>query len=89
MTTARGPLYSVGTWDMDAQAYTPQDGLTVPCVNVPWRVLLQVLRELRSMGYSCHRRRDAHGEHDDNDWSVMVERTDGFTGAEILEGWRR
>jgi hypothetical protein len=86
----RKPLYSVGTWDMDAQAYTPHIGLTVPSVNVPWRGLLAVLRELRSVwGYSCHRRRDASGEHDDNDWSVLVERTDGAAEAEILDGWRR
>ena len=70
------PLYSIGTWDTDVQAYTPQVG-TEPCVNVPWRRLLQVLRLLRRMGYSAHRYRDAHGGHDDNDWAVMVERTNG------------
>ncbi len=70
-------LYSVGTWDTDTQAYTPQAGLTVPSVNVPWRTLLQVMRQLRGMGYSAHRRRDAAGEHEDNDWCVLVERTDG------------
>lgn len=85
----RRPLYSVGTWDIDAQAYTVQDGLTVPCLNVPWRGLLAVLRELRSIGYTAHRRRDASGEHDDNDWSVLVERTDGAAEAEILDGWKR
>jgi len=52
------PLYSVGTWDMDEQAYTPQVGLSVPSQNVPWRTLLRVVRELRDMGYSCHYRRD-------------------------------
>lgn len=81
--------YSVGTWDVDAQAYTPQVGLTVPCVNVPWRILLQVLRELRRMGYHAHRFRDERGDHDDNDWAVLVERTDGMTEAEVMEGWKR
>jgi hypothetical protein len=81
--------YSIGTWDTDAQAYTPQEGLTVHCVNVPWRTLLQVMRELRLLGYSAHRTRDSDGEHGDNDWSVLVERTNGMTEAEVLAGWKR
>lgn len=81
-------LYSIGTWDMDAQAYTPQVG-TEPCINVPWRRLLQVLRLLRTMGYSAHRLRDADGEHDNNDWSVLVERTDNLTEEEVLRSWKR
>ncbi len=81
-------LYSVGTWDSDLQAYTPQEGAG-PSVNVPWTRLLSVMRQLRGMGYSAHRRRDPNGEHDDNDWSVLVERTDGMTEAEVLRGWRR
>jgi hypothetical protein len=28
------PLYSIGTWDTEEQAYTPQVGLTVPSQNV-------------------------------------------------------
>jgi hypothetical protein len=83
------PLYSAGTWDMDAQAYTVQEGLTVPCINVPLNVLRRVLRELRGMGYRAHRLRDGDGSHDDNDWSVLVERTDGAPEAEILAGWNR
>lgn len=71
------PLYSVGTWDTDLQAYTPQLGLTVPSQNVPLWTLKEVLRQLRRMGYSAHRYRDADGGHDDNDWCVLVERTDG------------
>lgn len=71
------PLYSVGTWDTEQQAYTPQAGLTVPSQNVPWRTLLEVVRQLKRMGYSCHRYRDADGSHDDNDTSVLIERTDG------------
>lgn len=84
-----GAVFSIGTWDGDAQAYTPQVGLTVPCVNVPWRTLLCVLRELRSMGYSAHRVRSENGDHEDNDWAVLVERTDGMTEAEVLKGWKR
>lgn len=71
------PLYSIGTWDTDEQAYTPQAGLSFPSQNVPWRTLLNVVRELKSMGYSCHRYRDADGGYDDNDWCVLIERTDG------------
>ena len=80
------PLYSIGTWDTDLQAYTPQIGVTVPCLNVPLATMREVLRQLRRMGYSCHRRRTSAGgewSHDDNDWSVLVERTDGkpFDGS--------
>ena len=71
------PLYSVGTWNESEQAFTPQVGLTVPSQNVPWRTLLQILRELRQLGYSAHYRRDPDGDHDDNDACVLVERTNG------------
>ena len=71
------PLYSIGTWDTDEQAYTPQVGLSVPSQNVPLSVVKRVLTELREMGYSAHRFRDANGEHNNNDWSILVERTDG------------
>lgn len=84
------PLYSVGTWDTDQQAYTPQAGLTVPCVNVGWRTLLEAMRQLRRRhSYSAHRYRDPNGDHDCNDWAVLVERTDGMTEAEVLESWKR
>jgi hypothetical protein len=80
--------YSVGTWDTDAQAYTPQDG--VPAFNLTLSQLLGSLRMLRRRcGYSAHRRRDEDGGHEDNDWSVLVERTDGEPEAEILKAWRR
>lgn len=77
------PLYSVGTWDSDLGAYTPQLGLTVPCINVPRKTLRAVLKELRDMGYPCHRRRGPDGDYDDNDVMVLVERTDGrpFDGS--------
>lgn len=71
------PLYSIATWDTDEQAYTPQAGLLAPSQNVSWRGLLAVLRELRTMGYSCHYFRDTDGGHNDNDPAVLVERTDG------------
>jgi hypothetical protein len=77
-------LYSIATWDINEQGYTPQAGLTVPSQNVPWRTMLEVLRQLRNMGYTAHRRRDPNGEHEDNDWCVLVERTDG----EPLKGER-
>jgi hypothetical protein len=84
------PLYSIGTWDTEAQAYTPQEGLSVPCINVPLATMRQVVRELRRKhGYSTHRYRDADGGHECNDWCVMIERTDGMTEAEVLEGWQR
>jgi len=71
------PLYSVGTWDAELQEYTEQIGLTVPSQNVPLGGVLAVLRQLRAIGYSCHYRRDASGSHNDNDYAVLVERTDG------------
>ena len=69
------PLYSVGTWDADLQDYTPQIGLSVPSVNVPLWTLLQIIRELREMGYECHRLRGSDGNHFVNDSSVLIERT--------------
>lgn len=83
------PLYSVGTWDTNAQAFTPQTGLTVPCVNVPWRTLLECMRQLRRMGYAADRYRDADGGHETNDPMVLVERTDGKPESVILDEWRR
>ena len=82
-------LYSVGSWDTDIQAYSPQEGLSVPSFNVPLAVLVKIIRELRTMGYSCHRFRDADGGHEDNDWSVLIERTDGKPEEKIREEWRR
>jgi len=83
-------LYSIGTWDTHAQAYTPQEGLSVPCVNVPLPIMRQVIRELRrEYGYGAYRQRDSNGNYDTNDWAVLVERTDGMSEAEVLEGWKR
>lgn len=85
MTT---PLYSVGTWDSESQAYTPQVGLSVPWCNVPIATLRQALRELRRMGYAADRKRDSNGDYD-SDPAVLVERTDGKPEAEILKEWER
>ena len=83
------PLYSIGTWDGDLNAYTPQIGLTVPSFNITRSQLRQAIRDLRGMGYSVHRIRDADGEHWDNDTSVIIERTDGELPEFILKYWVR
>lgn len=82
-------LYSVGTWDIEKQDYTPQRGLSVPSFNCTLPQLRQALRELRRMGYSCRRFRSPDGDHENNDWSVLVERTDGKHWKEIRRGWDR
>lgn len=71
--------YSVRTWDFERQAYTPQVGLSVTWFGLTLWQLKAALKELRGMGYSCHRRRDSDGGHDDNDWCVLVERDDELT----------
>jgi hypothetical protein len=71
--------YSVRTWDTDVQAYTPQEGLSLPWNGLTLWQLRQALQELRSMGYSAERYRDPDGSHDDNDWTVLVERDDELT----------
>lgn len=86
--TCNPPLYSAGTWDMEMQAYTPQ-ACSPPAVNIDRRQLRVVLKSLRRLGYSAHRRRCEDGSYDDNDFYVLVERTDGMPEAEILEAWKR
>ncbi len=66
--------YYVFTWDSEKQEFTPQRG--VRCGPYSIRKLKWALRQLQSLGYSCHRRRDEHGTHDDNDTSVLVVRKD-------------
>ena len=83
------PRYSIGTWDAERQAYTPQRGLPVPSFNITLAQLREAFRWLRRHGYSCHRFRGADGSYDYNDWSVLVERTDGRHWKEIRRGWRR
>lgn len=83
MSTA---LYSVGTWDTDEQAFTPQVG--VPAFNLTlWR-LRAALKSLKQCGYSCYRWRADDGEYE-SDPSVLVERTDGIPEHKIREGWKR
>lgn len=62
-----GRLYSVTTWDSELQEFTPQDGLMVPALGVDLAGVRAALRELRTLGYSCHRRRGPDGAHFDND----------------------
>lgn len=82
-------LYSIGTWDTKKQAYTPQRGLSVPSFNITRGQLRQAMKELRELGYSVHRYRAADGTHDDNDWCVLIERTDGRHWKEIRKNWKR
>ena len=83
------PRYSIGTYDTDAQGYTPQSGVSVPAFNITRAQLRRAMKELRGMGYTCHRFRDPDGGHDDNDTSVIIERTDGLPEEEILKSWER
>jgi hypothetical protein len=83
------PLYSVGTWDTNEQAYTPQAGLSVPSFNIDLWTLKRALKELKEFGYECHRIRSEDGEHEDNDFNVLVERTDGKSETDIMKGWER
>jgi hypothetical protein len=83
------PLYSIGTWDIDAQAYTPRAGLSVPSLNISLWTLKRAMRELKAFGYSCHYFRASDGSHESNDWSVLVERTDGESEESILKRWKR
>ena len=50
------PLYSVGTWDTDKQAYTPQRGLSVPSFNITL-AQLRVERVARNWLYSSQEKR--------------------------------
>jgi len=63
--------YCVTTYDIETEAYTPHEGLSVPSQNVTLAGLLRALRALREWGYECTR----------HDSSVLVERVD-FAGAE-------
>jgi hypothetical protein len=83
------PLYSVGTWDPDRSAFTPQRGLSVPSFNITKAQLRIAMRELRDMQYSVHRYRAADGSHHDNDSFVLIERTDGKHWKEIRREWNR
>jgi hypothetical protein len=82
-------LYSIGTWDERKQAYTPQRGLSVPSFNITRAQLRIAMKELRAMCYSVHRFRAADGTYDDNDWCVLIERTDGKHWKQIMKDWQR
>ncbi len=87
------PLYSIGTWDPELEAFTPQEG--VPAFNLTRAQLVSSMRQLQDCGYSCHRfrSRDETGALEewasDSDPSVMINRTDGMPEYEILEMWKR
>ncbi len=86
------PRYSIGTWDTEAQGFTPHPGLKA--FNLTRTELVEVMRELRGYGYTCHRirERDQHGVHTDetdSDVLVLIERTDGMSEADILKQWER
>lgn len=82
------PLYSVGTWDTYAQAYTPQIGLS-KSFNLTRAELKTAIRELRAGGYSVHRYGNTEAGHDNNDTAVLIERTDGVDERDIREQWKR
>jgi len=69
------PRYRVQTWDTERQEFTPQVGLDKWCDLTKWE-LAEALRQLKVLGYDCHRTRDPDGEHRSSDASVLVERVD-------------
>jgi hypothetical protein len=81
------PLYSIGTWDADAQGYTPHEG--VPAFNLTRRQLVESMRMLQCGMYTCHRYGNSESLDRDSDTSVLIERTDGKSEAEILRDWER
>lgn len=81
------PLYSIGTWDTELQAYTPQ--IDVPAFNLTRAELVKSIRLLRDCGYSVHRFGNCRDGHEDNDTAVLIERTDGMPESEIMKGWER
>jgi hypothetical protein len=85
---ATEPRYSVGTWDTDAQGFTPQVGCE-PWYNLTLGQQRAALRRLRSCGYSAHRYSTPMEHGYDSDMSVLVERTDGMSESEVLESWER
>ena len=80
MKTPR-PLYSIGTWDGEAQAYTSPFGLGT-CLNITRSELRDRIRVLRSMGYQVDRMGKSRDGHP-HDRQVLIERTDGT----ILRDW--
>jgi hypothetical protein len=66
------PLYSIGTYNVEEKAFTPQQGMTVDWANITLPRLRTAMRELQGMGYSCHRT-----QHGDSDLAAMIERVSG------------
>lgn len=85
------PLYSIGTWDTDEQAFRPHPAC--PKLNQTRAELVESMRILQQYGYTCHRYGNTRHEEDgglrDSDPSVLIERTDGKPEAEILKQWER
>lgn len=83
--------YSVGTWDGDEQAYTPQlyRGVEIPSINLTIHELRRTMKELREMGYSVHRFGNTRDSDRENDTSVLIEKTTGMSRGEVLESWKR
>lgn len=75
------PLYSVAT--MDGDGYTPQAGLSVPSFNITLYQLRIAIRELREMGYGCHRVGNARDGHEDFSPCTAIMRTDGLSESAI------
>ena len=88
MTVTLAARYSVGTWDIFLHAYTAQEGVS-KSFNLTRSELKTAIRELRGLLYSAHRKGNCAVGHDDNDWTVLVEKTSGMTIDQILESWRR
>ena len=80
--------YSIGTWDTDDQAYTPQVN-GGRWLNLTLWELRRAIRRLRQLGYKADRRGNDRDGHDDNDWMVLIERTEGKSEAEVMEDWKR
>jgi hypothetical protein len=84
MTTAKQARYSVGTWDVALQSYTPQIGVH-KSFNLTLAELRVAIRILRKLGYSAHRRGNVNDGHEDNDWTVLIVRDDGTLEHEVLK----
>ena len=85
----RDAKYSVGVWSTESQAYVPHESISDASVNISLSQLKATLKQLRKLGYLAHRKRSMAGDYDDNDWKILVERTDGKSASEILDQWRR
>jgi hypothetical protein len=76
MTQAR---YRIRTWDPNRETYTPQRGIGRSSNLTLWQ-LRERMKDLRRIGFSCHRVRLSCGEHI-GDAEVLIERDDSRIGA--------